>query len=65
MRIFLFPSESGPCSKKISQNIIDTLKDNGAVGELQISDHIFWDDFTTVGVPKSAFQGGSNCLIFL
>ena len=59
-RIFLFPSKSyGPCSNKLSESIIDTLKENTAIGKLQISDHIFGDDFTPIDVPNSAFQGGS------
>ena len=57
-RIFLFPSESyGPCSNKLAESITENLKTNLAIGELQIEDQIFGDDFTPILVPKSAFQG--------
>ena len=57
MRIFLFPEEDGFCSNKLSNVLLDTFDENRAVGELQVLDHLFGDDYTTIKVPKSAFQG--------
>ena len=56
-RIFLFPTASQPCNAKISETIIESLKDNMAIGELEVEDNIFGDDFSPIKVPNSAFQG--------
>ena len=64
-RIFLFPSESSvPCSNKLAESITENLETNLAIGELQIEDQIFGDDFTPISVPKSAFQGNICHIVF-
>ena len=62
-RIFLFPSESAPCNNKLAESLVNDLETSSAIGDVQVEDYIYGNDFSPILVPKSAFQGNNFMIL--
>ena len=55
----MFPSESAPCNNKLAESLVNDLETSSAIGDVQVEDYIYGNDFSPILVPKSAFQGNN------